>query len=580
MATPAADQRNAASAGRRPARPNPDFGQRRMPPPQGQRPGVPRQGAPRPQGQRPSGQRQPGQRQNVPRQNGQRPNGQRPNYHQAPNRTVHRGGAAVKKKSNAPVIALVVLLLLIAVIAAAYGVGFLYYRNRFTANTFVNGVAVGGKTLEEAEALFEHKEVPSSMQVTTPSENVIDIPLNDVDYRFNYPDELSKIMNDIDKKSWFVYLMRKTDYSFNDVSSFDKTKLFSEIESADWGNAENANAEIKSGDEGYYIIPEVQGDVFDMAGLENYLAGELENNVYNVNSVDSGAYVRPDTVEEDLEKKVETLNKFWNMEINYDFNYTKEKLTGKTLAKLVKVKRDGSYEINDEAIGSYIEKLQDKYDTYGKDRKFKSTLQGKITVKWATKQGDQVNSDSIYGWWLDYDKSCDQLKKMIEKGENRKKVTPIYYTDPNGFIEYTGVPEARTKDDDIGKTYIEVDLTNQQWWYYKKGKKKRHGYIVSGQTTSYARTTLEGLYKIVDKDVNHKMKDRNADGEEWDTTCNYWNRISDVGIGMHDSTWRGGAFGGDIYKWNGSHGCINMSYDDAQYIYENVPIGTPVVMFY
>ena len=75
------------------------------------------------------------------------------------------------------------------------------------------------------------------------------------------------------------------------------------------------------------------------------------------------------------------------------------------------------------------------------------------------------------------------------------------------------------------------------------------------------------------------MKDRNADGEEWDTTCNYWNNISLCGIGMHDSTWRG-AFGDNIYQWNGSHGCINMPYEGAQYIYENVELGTPVVMFY
>ena len=64
------------------------------------------------------------------------------------------------------------------------------------------------------------------------------------------------------------------------------------------------------------------------------------------------------------------------------------------------------------------------------------------------------------------------------------------------------------------------------------------------------------------------MKDTNADGDEWDTKCNFWNNVSLCGIGLHDSTWRGGYFGGEIYKYNGSHGCINMSYDDAKYVYD------------
>ncbi len=76
------------------------------------------------------------------------------------------------------------------------------------------------------------------------------------------------------------------------------------------------------------------------------------------------------------------------------------------------------------------------------------------------------------------------------------------------------------------------------------------------------------------------MKDRNADGDEWDVKCSYWNNVSLCGIGMHDSQWRGGNVGGEIYKWNGSHGCINMTYDGAKYIYDNVEIGTPVVMYY
>lgn len=461
------------------------------------------------------------------------------------------------------------VLFLIVLLALIYGLGFVYYKNRFLANTFVNGKEIGGMSFAEAEKLFAHNEVPATIQVKTPTDNIVNLSLGNIGYKYNYSDELQKIYNDEDRKSWFANLMKRTDYSFGEAASYNYDALMSEIESADWGSTENQNAQIKSGDDGYYVIPEVQGDVFDMDALKASVAKNLDSAVYDLNWKETDAYITPETVEDDYTKKIETLNKFWNMEINYDFNYTKEKLTGKKLAKMVKVKRDGTYTVDRDKCMEYIEKLADKYDTYNTPRKFKATKLGKITVP--------PSSDAKYGWWLDQEQCCDQLVNIIKKGENRKKVEPIYYMDGN--FEFTGVPEARTKDDDIGKTYLEVDLTNQMWWYYVDGKKKKEGYVVSGQTTSAARTTLPGVYKLWQKATNYRMKDTNADGDSWDTTCNYWNRIAICGIGMHDSTWRYG-FGGTIYQYDGSHGCINMSYYDAQYIYENVPMGTPVVMYY
>ena len=507
------------------------------------------------------------------------PNGGRPQQHsQRPQQYYRQSGYDVpprqqsrrRKKSKAPLIIIVLLLLIIIIVAVVYGVGYLYYKDRFAANVYINGREVSGKTLPAVMDMFKHEDIPEDIVINTPRDNSVKISLADIDYKFNYGDEIQKIYGDLDKKSWFAYLMHRTDYNFNDVSSYNKDKLMSAIDSADWGSQENVNAQLKSDDTGFHIIPEVQGDEFSMDVMKSYIASSLDKDTYTVNALDSGAYVQPETVTADYQAKADTLNNLWNLSIGYDFNYTTEELTGKQIINLVDVDREGNYTVDEDACMKYVEKLAKKYDTYNTVRKFKSTLQGKIKVN--------PSSDAKYGWWLDQQETCDQLVRILKKGKSRKDVTPIYYVH-DGYFEFTGVPSARSENDDIGKTYIEVDLSNQQWWYYKKGKQKRHGYIVSGQTTSAARTTLEGVYKLWAKDVNHRMKDRNADGDEWDVTCNYWNNISLCGIGMHDSTWRGG-FGGDIYKWNGSHGCINMTYDDAQYIYNNIPLGTPVVMFY
>lgn len=49
-------------------------------------------------------------------------------------------------------------------------------------------------------------------------------------------------------------------------------------------------------------------------------------------------------------------------------------------------------------------------------------------------------------------------------------------------------------------------------------------------------------------------------------------------VGIHDATWRT-EFGGNMYQWDGSHGCINVPYDKAAAIYANIEVGMPVVVY-
>ena len=51
------------------------------------------------------------------------------------------------------------------------------------------------------------------------------------------------------------------------------------------------------------------------------------------------------------------------------------------------------------------------------------------------------------------------------------------------------------------------------------------------------------------------------------------------GQGLHDATWRY-YFGGNIYRGNGSHGCVNLPLWAARDIYEAVDTGTAIIIFY
>ena len=49
-------------------------------------------------------------------------------------------------------------------------------------------------------------------------------------------------------------------------------------------------------------------------------------------------------------------------------------------------------------------------------------------------------------------------------------------------------------------------------------------------------------------------------------------------IGLHDASWRG-AFGGNVYKNDGTHGCVNLPSYLAKKIFDNIEEGTPIICY-
>lgn len=51
------------------------------------------------------------------------------------------------------------------------------------------------------------------------------------------------------------------------------------------------------------------------------------------------------------------------------------------------------------------------------------------------------------------------------------------------------------------------------------------------------------------------------------------------GIGLHDASWRS-TFGSEIYRTNGSHGCVNLPTKVAEDIFANIESGIPVICYF
>ncbi len=146
----------------------------------------------------------------------------------------------------------------------------------------------------------------------------------------------------------------------------------------------------------------------------------------------------------------------------------------------------------------------------------------------------------------------------------------------NHYLSY-GIAEGRYQNAEEEaamaplNTYIDVDLTNQYVKYILNGASVWESPCVSGDV-SKGRSTPTGIYAV----YGH-VKGTYLTGPTWKNWVDYWMPFTRGGCGLHDATWRR-KFGGEIYKTNGSHGCVNLPPDKAKELFDMVGIGTVVVV--
>lgn len=120
-------------------------------------------------------------------------------------------------------------------------------------------------------------------------------------------------------------------------------------------------------------------------------------------------------------------------------------------------------------------------------------------------------------------------------------------------------------------TYVDIDISAQTVTYFENGVAKLQTPCVSGLDNG-KRNTPYGTYKILSKVPGKRLK-----GKTWNCWVDRWMRFTNNSIGLHDASWRK-SYGGEIYKTNGSHGCVNLPKEAAYQLYDMVNVGTSVIV--
>ena len=87
-------------------------------------------------------------------------------------------------------------------------------------------------------------------------------------------------------------------------------------------------------------------------------------------------------------------------------------------------------------------------------------------------------------------------------------------------------------------------------------------------TGNYGNTPY-GTYSVRNKATNVTLK--GPPDDPYESFVYYWIAFIAPTHGMHDATWRS-RFGGNIYTYDPSHGCVNMPLDKARDLYYMVEI--------
>lgn len=447
-----------------------------------------------------------------------------------------------------------------------YGKKVYYYREHFFENTVINQLACDNLTEKEAENLVKQQVEDYELLLQFYGGKTEKITGKSIDYQFVSDGGIRKILEEQNELFWISGLFQKHEYRVKENVSFDEDKLDRELsklkamdESA-WEKPEDAYVTFKKNK--FVIVDEVYGTTINESALKNEVGKTIRQRKEIFSAQDEKVYVMPQITKESeaLVKECKQLNELAAVSVTYQLPKGELVLDGNDLRKWLSVDEKGNYyndaEKFDKHLNKFVKKLAKKVDTLGKPRPFHTTSGLDVTV-----QGGN------YGWKIDQKKERKALRKNIKEKQSISR-EPVYSS-----------REKYKKNHGLGSTYIEVNLTEQHLYYYKKGKIVVDSPIVSGRMER-SRFTPPGVYFLTYKQKDRVLRGRPLpDGTpSYESPVSFWMPFNG-GIGLHDASWRG-SFGGTIYKYSGSHGCINMPYGNAKKVYQLIDKDVPIVCVY
>ena len=452
----------------------------------------------------------------------------------------------------------------VGLLTAGYIAAGVHFSDHFYPSTKFFGIKASGLTVEEVKRQVEKKVEGYQLQIKGRSSGGSNsgagdrITADEVGMKYRDNGMIDRAMRQQYPAVWPAALLKTilapneetlgTEYDssladsvIRNLTVFDSSRVI-----------EPRNAELKYTADGAVITKEVMGTRLDYDKTKTAIIHALNDGSTSIDLEKEGLYQNPEVYADDdaLNEKANALNLVLGANVTLEMGDQSVQINPEMTAEtFLSLDMDGNYYVDDSKVSSYIVKLADKTDTVGRKRTFHTSLGTTVELE----GGD-------YGWTLDADSTAQELEEAL-KEKKKGTLEPVYFT--------TGL--CRDKND-IGNTYVEIDLTNQHMWFYKNGSLIVDTPVVTGNPQKNNETPSGGVWSLKGKYRNATLK-----GEGYATPVDYWLPFNG-GVGIHDLQKRY-YFGGSVYNGAGSHGCINTPLAAVKLIYNGIGDGTPVVVY-
>lgn len=450
-------------------------------------------------------------------------------------------------------IGVIAVLLLFTV--AAYGFGVYYFSEYFLPGSLVNGFNCSYMNQEEAEKLLEQETAAYVLAVQTRGNGQESIAADEIHLTYISDGSIRELLHSQNRFLWFLSFGQHKTYEIPASVTYDQELLEQAIDSLNCmkDNIAPVDAKIEDTGEGFEIIPETVGTQVNRDRLEKEIIKAVTTGDQAVNLEDDGCYDNPSVYgnDERLVKDCEQMNELTDVVITYDFSDRKETVDRGVIRRWLTRDENGDLMLDKEKISAYVAALGEKYDTVGIQRTFETYDNREVSI-----------SGGDYGWVIDQEKETEALyQSVIDKKTQVRE--PEYEQ------------KAMSRDtNDIGYTYVEVDLPNHRLVIYQNGTPVVDTGILSSSGTPVGVYTVQEMQTpaVVDgKTVNYRIAFGDGLGIQDDPEMNF----TDAALGGYSDSAQDSGFS----SWSGTEGNVVVPSDQAALIYQNVTKDMPIVVY-